>query len=310
MVSLNVFANDNYFIHANRLNVRNAPDGKIIGKLQLNQTVEIVGSSDGWYEINFKGTNAFVSKSFVKNRRFTKKDGLKKWFELNPNSEITPVTLKHIDGFVMLCEKRVLNGEYLHVSVDNIYSDDYICRIAGCSDTIWLKNEQILVDWSVIAKFFPRIDFVANTTNQTETDGSTNDGDGSTNWTPIIIVYIIVFIVYRYWKKRNFVDSNDRRGTQWVYAVSNPAFGGDIYKIGMTTRPNLKARIRELSKSTSIPTEFELEAAIKVIDAPMIEKRLHRKLARYRINKRREFFQIELSQIIHHFEKYGRVYTK
>src|SRR5690606_25088950 len=119
--------NDNYYVHANRLNVRKAPDGKIIGKLQLNQTVEVVGSADEWYEIDFKGTKAFVSKSFVKNRRFTKEDGLKKWFELNPNSEKTPVTLDHEDGFIELCEKKILNGEYLYVSFDNIFSDNYIC---------------------------------------------------------------------------------------------------------------------------------------------------------------------------------------
>ena len=120
----------------------------------------------------------------------------------------------------------------------------------------------------------------------------------------------IVLVVYRFWKKRNFIDSNDTRGTQWVYAISNPAFGEDIYKIGMSTRPNLKARIRELGNSTSIPTEFEIEAAIKVIDAAKIERRLHREFARYRINDRREFFQMELSQIIYHFEKYGNVYTE
>lgn len=310
MVSMCSFANDNYYVHAKRLNVRKAPDGKIVGKLQLNQTVEILGSTDGWYEINFKGTKAFVSKSFVKNRRFTKKDGLRKWFELHPNSTKTPVTLKHENGFIMLCENKVENGEYLHLSFDNIYSDNYICGVAGCSDTIWLKNEQLQIDWTIIAKAFPGIYRVTNTTNQSKTNSTDNDNDKSTNWTAIIIVFICVYIIYQIWKKRNFVDSNDSRGTQWVYAVSNPAFGDDIYKIGMTTRPNLRARIRELSSSTSVPTPFELEAAIKVIDAPKIEKKLHRKLARYRINDRREFFQIELSEIIYHFEKYGKVYTR
>lgn len=310
MVSMNSFANDNYYVHANQLNVRKAPDGRIIGKLQLNQTVDIVGGIDGWYEINYKGAKAFVSKSFVKNRRFTKIDGLKKWFELNPNSEKTPVTLKHEDGFIMLCGKKVLNGEYLQLSIDNIFSDTYICRIAGCSDTIWLKNEQILIDWSVIAKTFSGIYRVTGATNQSDTNKNTNDDGGSTNWIPLIFVFIVVIIAYQYWKKRNFIDSNDSRGTQWVYAVSNPAFGDDIYKIGMTTRPNLRARIKELSSSTSVPTAFELEAAIKVIDAPKIEKKLHRQLARYRINDRREFFQVELSEIIYHFEKYGKVYTK
>lgn len=311
MVSLSSIANDNYYIHANRLNVRKIPpDGKIIGKLQLNQTIEVLGSTDGWYEINFKGNKAFVSKSFVKKRRFTKKDGLKKWFELHPNSEKTPVTLNHKDGFIMLCKKEVLNGENLYLSIDNIFSDNYICGIAGCSDTIWLKNEQILIDWSVVAKAFPGIYRVTKTTNQTATDKTTNNGGGGYNWTIIIIICIIVYIIYKYWSKRNFIDSNATHGTEWVYAISNPSFGEDIYKIGMTTRPNIRARIRELSNSTSVPTNFEIEAAIKVIDAAKIEKRIHRELSKYRINNRREFFQMELSQIITHFEKYGRVYKQ
>ena len=40
----------------------------------------------------------------------------------------------------------------------------------------------------------------------------------------------------------------------------------------------------------------------ELIDATKIEKKLHRELARYRINSRREFFQIQFSQIIYHFE--------
>lgn len=306
--TLGIFAND-YFVHANRLNVRKAPDGNIIGKLQLNQTVEVVGSADEWYEVDFKGTKAFVSKSFVKNRRFTKEDGLKKWFELNPNSEKTPVTLDHEDGFIELCEKTILNGEYLYLSFDDIFSDNYICEIAGCSDTIWLKIDQVLVDWKMITNTFPGINRATEMSGD-ESSNKTQKGNGRDPTLFIIIVFIIFLIVYSFWKKRNFIDRNDRRGTQWVYAISNPAFGDNIYKIGMTTRPDLKARIKELSNSTSIPTNFEIEAAIKVIDAAKIEKKLHRELSRHRINNKREFFQIEFSQIIYHFEKYGKVYTK
>ena len=251
ITSFSSLANDNYYVHANSLNVRKTPDGKIVGKLGLNETVEVIGSTDEWYEIKYKGDNAFISKSYIKKRRFYKRDGLIKWFELNPNSKKTPVTLNHKDGFILLCEKKVFNGEFLNVNINDIYSDNYICSIAGCPDTIWLKAEQVIVDWAMVAKAFPGLyrdtetPSIQTPDNQTSKNIDNNNNDSNINWTIIITIFIIVLIVYRYWKKRNFIDSNDNRGTQWVYALSNPAFGDDVYKIGMTTRPNLRVDLQQ-----------------------------------------------------------------
>ena len=51
-----------------RLNVRNKASlsGKIIGKLYTGNKVEIVGENSNWYEINYKGGTAYISKKYVK----------------------------------------------------------------------------------------------------------------------------------------------------------------------------------------------------------------------------------------------------
>lgn len=44
-------------------NVRSAPNGKIIGKLQHGDKVEVTGEQDGWYKIYYNGGTGYVSKS-------------------------------------------------------------------------------------------------------------------------------------------------------------------------------------------------------------------------------------------------------
>lgn len=50
-----------------KLNVRNAPsmDGEIIGQLANGTAVNILGETNGWYQINFGDTTGFVSSSYI-----------------------------------------------------------------------------------------------------------------------------------------------------------------------------------------------------------------------------------------------------
>ena len=50
------------------LNVRSNPilSSDVIGTLNEGQTIEIKGEKDNWYEINYNGRNAYVSKSYIK----------------------------------------------------------------------------------------------------------------------------------------------------------------------------------------------------------------------------------------------------
>lgn len=91
-----------------------------------------------------------------------------------------------------------------------------------------------------------------------------------------------------------------------VYIISNEgSFGQDVYKIGMTRRLEPLDRIKELS-SASVPFAFDVHALIWSEDAPKLETMLHKKFALYQVNKvnfRKEFFKLPLSEIRAELEK-------
>lgn len=81
-----------------------------------------------------------------------------------------------------------------------------------------------------------------------------------------------------------------------VYVLTNPAMPG-LVKIGKTTRGSIDARLNELY-STGVPVPFECAFAARVTDEAKVESAFHRAFGPYRLNPRREFFQIEPEQAI------------
>ena len=86
-----------------------------------------------------------------------------------------------------------------------------------------------------------------------------------------------------------------------VYVLSNRAMPG-LVKIGMTTRPELDARLKELY-TTGVPVPFDVEYAceVKASNCAKIEKALHTAFEPNRINANREFFEIKKEQAIMKF---------
>lgn len=70
-----------------------------------------------------------------------------------------------------------------------------------------------------------------------------------------------------------------------------------LVKIGMTTREDIDARMKELY-STGVPVPFECQFAcrVKKSDCVKIEKALHTAFEPQRINANREFFRIQVNQ--------------
>ncbi len=91
-----------------------------------------------------------------------------------------------------------------------------------------------------------------------------------------------------------------------VYVISNiGSFGENVYKIGMTRRLEPLDRIRELGDA-SVPFEFDVHALIYSDDAPKLERELHKKFLRLQINKinpRKEFFKVQLADVVAEVEK-------
>lgn len=81
-----------------------------------------------------------------------------------------------------------------------------------------------------------------------------------------------------------------------IYVLTNPAMPG-VVKIGKTSRESINARLNELY-STGVPVPFECAFAGRVVDESKVEKAFHLAFSPYRLNPKREFFQIEPEQAI------------
>lgn len=86
----------------------------------------------------------------------------------------------------------------------------------------------------------------------------------------------------------------------YVYIISNiGAFGEDVYKIGVTRRLDPMERIRELG-SASVPFQFDVHALIFSEEAFSLEKELHNRFEKNKINKvngRKEYFKVPFFDI-------------
>lgn len=93
-----------------------------------------------------------------------------------------------------------------------------------------------------------------------------------------------------------------------VYIISNVgSFGDNVYKIGLTRRLEPLDRVKELGDS-SVPFTFDVHAMIMSDDAPALEKQLHKHFIMSQINKvnhRKEFFRVSLSDIRSELEAIG-----
>lgn len=89
-------------------------------------------------------------------------------------------------------------------------------------------------------------------------------------------------------KKSNFTTKNAGK----IYVMRNANFGENIYKIGLTTKTT-EERARQLSK-TSVPDRFQVMREWDVKDCYLAEKSIHKTLEKYRLDKSREFFQVDM----------------
>jgi hypothetical protein len=113
------------------------------------------------------------------------------------------------------------------------------------------------------------------------------------------------------WEKVNYytnhqkVDGNSE-GSEYIYILRNESMPG-LFKIGYTYNDPTQ-RASQLFK-TGVPTEFEIVHVFKCFNGMRIERAIHEKLKSFRVNKNREFFNVELdvaSKVSEQMkEKYG-----
>jgi hypothetical protein len=82
-----------------------------------------------------------------------------------------------------------------------------------------------------------------------------------------------------------------------VYVMRSPAHGPELYKVGLT-RKTAKGRAAELTSETSAPLPFAILSQWDVGDCGYVEAEAHRRLEKYRVSHRREFFSAPVSTIV------------
>lgn len=79
-----------------------------------------------------------------------------------------------------------------------------------------------------------------------------------------------------------------------VYVLTNEAMDG-LVKIGLTTT-SVEERIKQLD-NTSLPLPFQCFYAAEVVNAAVVENKLHKIFADKRVRSNREFFRVAANQV-------------
>ena len=67
-----------YVVTATKLNVRSGPsaNSKIVGGLSKGETAEVYSINNGWANIDYKGTNAYISAKYIEKNVFRSHRGI------------------------------------------------------------------------------------------------------------------------------------------------------------------------------------------------------------------------------------------
>ena len=109
-------------------------------------------------------------------------------------------------------------------------------------------------------------------------------------------------------RRKRMYEGRKGNGDSWVYILSNESQPG-MYKIGYTAHEDVDKRVKQLSRSTSVATPFNLEWAFRCFNAERLEGEVHKKLQGHRISKDREFFAISLNEAKETVEDLGQKYV-
>lgn len=82
----------------------------------------------------------------------------------------------------------------------------------------------------------------------------------------------------------------------YIYILHNPGHPVNLFKIGLTTK-TVEERAKQLSGTPSVD-KFLIAHSWPVKDCVVAEKIIHQKLESYRLNEKREFFQISFEEAL------------
>jgi hypothetical protein len=107
----------------------------------------------------------------------------------------------------------------------------------------------------------------------------------------------------RYYTSRFRQSINGSNGDQSVYILESKSMP-DMVKIGYTKGDPID-RANALSKSTGVPTPFNVVYSYSCFNGERIEKAVHKHFRKQRVNKQREFFYVEIDEAVQIIESLG-----
>jgi hypothetical protein len=111
-----------------------------------------------------------------------------------------------------------------------------------------------------------------------------------------------------YYGESIFDASGSIRKPEWVYVLVNKSMPG-ICKIGMTTT-SVMQRVEEINGATGVITPWFPVYSYKCVNAYILEQEVHTELekAGFRVNPKREGFELSSNEAIAIIEKLGHKY--
>lgn len=107
---------------------------------------------------------------------------------------------------------------------------------------------------------------------------------------------------------RNIEIPKGTTGCQWIYILSNTTMPG-LVKIGFTKNKPTE-RAKQINAATGVALDFDVEYMYPCFNAHDLEREIHAYLedSGFRVNKKKEFFNITVSQAISVIERIGEPY--
>ena len=107
----------------------------------------------------------------------------------------------------------------------------------------------------------------------------------------------------KYFTSRYRQSVNGSNGDQSVYILESEAMP-EMIKIGYTKGDPID-RANTLSKSTGVPTPFNVVYSYSCFNGERIEQAIHKHFRQQRVNSKREFFYVDIDKAIEKIEVLG-----
>lgn len=115
-------------------------------------------------------------------------------------------------------------------------------------------------------------------------------------------------ITYYTNRAKNIIIPEHLTDAQYIYILTNETMPG-LCKIGFTMNKP-QDRARQINAATGVAMDFNVEWFFPCVNAHALEKTIHAYLEQngFRINKKKEFFNISVSEAISVVERLGEPY--